>query len=103
MYIVAWFAYLPAELTLTTHTFTVNLIDKCRKTVIVPSPLISQPFYYQVGEPALTIPIPDWTHTYTEADCGPFTYSFSANSRPISLVMTGAVKSQVITIQTNDD
>jgi hypothetical protein len=47
--VVAWFAYRPVNRIITTQSFTVNLIDKCRKTVIVPSSFVPSPVYYQVG------------------------------------------------------
>ena len=63
--------------------------------MIVPFP--SSPIYYQVGQPALKIPIIDWTHTYTVADCGPFTYTLAVNPRPAALTETGALEFTIFT------
>ena len=65
LYVTAWFAYRPSvKIPPGTHTFSVNLLDKCRKTVIQTSPLDPQPLYYQVGEPPKVINLVNWTHTY---------------------------------------
>jgi len=57
VYVVAWFAYRTFNKNFTTNSFIVNLIDKCRKTVIQTFLDVPQPFYYQVGEPASTFKI----------------------------------------------
>jgi hypothetical protein len=74
----------------TSNSFIVKLIDKCRKTVIKESAIIPNPIYYQVGEPMISVPFLDWTHTYTQADCGPFYYTLTSPRTAFTLVLTAA-------------
>jgi hypothetical protein len=57
-------------------TFSVQLIHKCRSTVITPSTFTPPDIlYYQIGEGTFDFSFPEWSQAFTVADCGPFTYT----------------------------
>jgi hypothetical protein len=61
MQVKSWFAY-NSTITFLMQTFNIILKDRCRKAIITPTLFNPQTIYYQIGEPALIVPIPDWTY-----------------------------------------
>ena len=75
MRVEAWFSYRPQLRFKSPSSFMITLVDKCRMASLNPTLPESTLILYNLGDPVLTLSLPEWANDIPDGSCDPMVYT----------------------------